>query len=126
MRRTFLVVLLVGAVACGSKTLSATLDSGIRGRVVAGPQCPVEQVGSPCPDKPVSTDLNVQDENGGVVAVAHSGEDGRFEVGLDPGTYVLEPARTPGTGFMFGKPVSVVVRAHRFASVTVVLDTGIR
>jgi hypothetical protein len=121
-----LAILVVGAVACGHELSSAGLDSGIRGRVVAGPQCPVEQVGSPCPNKPVSAELNVKDQGGHVVTMVKSGDDGRFEVGLEPGTYLLEPARTPNSPFFIGKPVTVRVQPNRFAAVTVVLDTGIR
>jgi hypothetical protein len=126
MRPTALGVLLLLAVGCGAPRSATATDAGITGRVVAGPQCPVVVEGTPCPDKPVSTELKVEGSDGDVVATVRSGEDGRFQIGLEPGSYVLEPAHASDDGFMFGKPVSVLVRPHRFTEVTVQLDTGIR
>jgi hypothetical protein len=126
MRRSLLAAVLLVTVACGAKTASGNADAGIRGRVLAGPQCPVVVQGSPCPDKPVSIDLKVQDADGAVITTVHSSADGRFEVGLDPGTYVLEPIHTTDAGFMFGRPVPATVKPHRFTTVTVTVDTGIR
>jgi hypothetical protein len=128
MRKACLAIFLLVAVACGNRSpASGSADSGIRGRVVAGPQCPVEPAGgSECADKPVSTDVKVKNSGGGAVTTVQTGSDGRFEVRLGPGTYVLEPADSGDGGFMFAKPVSVTVEPHRFARVTVILDTGIR
>lgn len=101
-------------------------DSGIRGTVVAGPTCPVERADSPCPDKPIAAAIEVQAPNGDVVAHARSGTDGRFEVEVEPGHYVLAPQPPSEMGFPIGKPLDVVVRPHRFTKVTVTFDTGIR
>jgi hypothetical protein len=122
-----LLLLLLGAVACGNVTGAAgTGNSGIRGRVVAGPQCPVEPAsGSGCESEPVSTDVIVKGGGGDIVTKVHSGSDGRFEVSLAPGTYVLEPV-VSDTGMMSAKPVSVTVKTGQFAHATLTLDTGIR
>lgn len=102
------------------------LDSGIRGTTAAGPQCPVEIAGSPCPDEPLAAEFDVDAPNGDVVAHVRSDANGRFEVALQPGRYVLDPEPPSDSGFPFGKPLDVVVRAHRFTRVTVTFDTGIR
>ena len=122
-----LALALMAAVACGNANGAAgSGNSGIRGRVVAGPQCPVEPVsGNECADKPVSTDVIVKAGGGDLVTKVHSGSDGRFEVRLKPGTYVLAPVDA-GSGIMAAKPVSVTVKAGRFARATLTLDTGIR
>ena len=122
-----LALLLLAAAACGNVTgTSGSGNSGVRGRVVAGPQCPVEPVsGKECRPKPVSTDVIVRQGGGGLVTKVHSGSDGRFEVRLKPGTYILQPTETGG-GIMAAKPVSVTVKAGRFVHAILTLDTGIR
>lgn len=98
---------------------------GIRGVVLAGPQCPVETAESPCPPKPlggVHVDVLLA---GDVVAEATTDRDGTFSVVVDPGTY--EVRATPGQqGFMSAKPVHVDVTDGAFVQVTVPVDTGIR
>ncbi len=99
-------------------------DSGIQGRVVLGPTCPVQVVGSPCPDKPLAADVVVSNVDGREVARVRSGGDGRFSVAMAPGDYVLTVAGLKG--IQFSKPLSVSVPDGRFVEVTVSVDTGIR
>jgi hypothetical protein len=128
----FVLLVMTGCAAQGSGAVGDTggtrpsLDSGIRGVTVAGPQCPVEIAGSPCPDKPLAAAFDVQAPNGDVVAHARSGDDGKFLVVLQPGHYVVNPGPPASGPFPVGKPVDVVVRPHRFTRVTVTYDTGIR
>jgi hypothetical protein len=127
MRRAILALVLVALVACGKAgTGGSSPDSGIEGKVLLGPQCPVEPLETPCPDKPFEADIEVVDRSGDVVATAHSGQDGRFSVRVEPGSYVLKPQAPKQNGFPFGKDVAVSVRAHHFTRVTVTFDTGIR
>jgi hypothetical protein len=106
--------------ACGRSAASS--DSGVQGLVRVGPTCPVEQAGSPCPDRPLATELRIA---GGSEAVAtvRSGDDGRFRVALDPGSYTISSAK-PGLPSL--RPVEVTVRPHAFTSVTLSFDSGIR
>jgi hypothetical protein len=99
-------------------------SSGIEGRVLLGPQCPVVSEASPCPDEPVATRVHVQTLQGEEVAVVESGRDGRFRVALAPGQYVLVAEVTSGA--MFAKPVDVTIPVREFVQVNVLLDTGIR
>jgi hypothetical protein len=121
MKRFGVIALLILA-SCARAGGSA--DSGIEGRVLLGPQCPVVTEESPCPDEPVSAEVLVLNLDGREVARAQSGPDGRFRIALEPGTYEVQALVTAGA--MFAKPVNVTVSAGDFAQVSVLLDTGIR
>ena len=125
-RLGLLVALVAALAACGAGE-AAPADSGVSGRVLIGPMCPVEQVGVPCPDKPFQAYINVRREGSGkTAATVRSGKDGRFRVNLAPGRYVLVPnAPDPGAPPQ-AAPVRVRVRAHGFTRVTITYDSGIR
>jgi hypothetical protein len=129
MRRVLLAVLLLSmvAAACAKATDGSGSggDSGIRGVVVAGPQCPVESAESPCPDALVpNTEIQVK-RSGEVVATATSDDAGGFKISLPPGEYSVEVVGDMG-GIGYAKPVDVTVIEGAFAQVSVVIDTGIR
>ena len=98
--------------------------SGVRGTVLAGPQCPVERAGSPCPDQPVAGALVRATQDGTVVATDRTDTDGRFSIALDPGTYRLTVETSVGIGPP--SPVSVDVGSGGYATATISVDTGIR
>jgi hypothetical protein len=98
-------------------------DSGIEGRVLLGPQCPVVSE-SPCPDKPVAAEVVAMRLEDREEFSARSGSDGRFRLELGPGTYEVQALVTAGA--MFAKPVNVTVPPGEFVRVDVLLDTGIR
>jgi hypothetical protein len=102
-------------------------NSGIQGRVLAGPTCPVEVETSPCPDRPVQATVRVLAASQGdpPVTTFRREEDGTFRVPLDPGDYLLV-AEVAGTGALSARPVPVTVVQGAFAMVDVFLDTGIR
>jgi hypothetical protein len=110
---------------CAKASVSGSGDSGVQGRVLVGPTCPVEQAGSPCPDRPLATDLEIV-RGSDVVATVRSGSDGSFRVALEPGRYTIRPGGNPTSGLPRGTPVGVTVSPHAFASVTVMFDSGIR
>jgi hypothetical protein len=97
---------------------------GVRGVVLRGPMCPVEQEGTPCPDEPVPGARISVLRDGEVVATATSDPRGRFEIALEPGRYTLQAE--PGSAGMFAKPVEVTVQPGAFARVDLLIDTGIR
>jgi hypothetical protein len=111
---------------CGGAGGSTTAtNSGVRGTVMIGPTCAVEQVGQKCADQPYGTELRIVDlSSGDQVATVTSGPNGRFEVALPSGRYRIEPAssRSPPSA----APVDVNVPAHRYAAVTINFDSGIR
>jgi carboxypeptidase family protein len=118
------VLLVLAAVACGDDA-AGDGTSGIRGRALAGPQCPVEIAGTPCPDEPWQGTVVAIDTQTGDRHTAESDASGRFELALDPGTYELSIEVQDG-GPPFAKPQTVTVEPGAFADVTLSVDTGIR
>ena len=110
--------------AMTSPSPTAAPDTGIRGVVLLGPTCPVEQVGaSPCVT-PYAATLVIRDANEREVGRVTSGADGRFEIRLPPGQYVILPQNGDPTPTAQLAPVTVV--EGQFADVTINYDTGIR
>ena len=91
--------------------------------VLSGPTCPVEQSNSPCPDMPFQGSVKVVSSTGTQMLTVRSGRDGRFEVVVRPGVYLITPEGPLGG---FGAPLRVAVRAHAFTEVTLRVDSGIR
>jgi hypothetical protein len=121
-----LALLLLVSCASASRSDDDPSESGIRGRVLLGPTCPVVMEGSPCPDEPVA-DVEVRAlRDGETVAQTTSGSEGRFELALPPGRYTLEAVVGSDGPGMFAKPVDVTVTSGAFVEVVVPVDTGIR
>jgi hypothetical protein len=125
MRRLpILVLLLVASAACANGS-AGDGAAGIEGRVTIGPQCPVEQMGSPCPDAPYAGRITVT-AHGDTVAEGTSGSDGRFRIALAPGTYTVVAGPEEGQTIGVGTPVDVVVVTDAFTHVDLSVDSGIR
>lgn len=98
--------------------------TGAYGTVTAGPTCPVERAGQPCPPRPVSARIDAHAADGRVAASTQSGADGSYRIGLPPGNYTLVVVtgstypRCPDT------PVTVAPGAATRADIS--CDTGIR
>ena len=110
--------------ACGDDVPGTEVDTGIRGVVLAGPQCPVVQEGSPCPDEPMPNVEVRALQSGAAIGSTRTDAEGRFELLLRPGDYVLEAVLEGGPPS--AKPVNVTVTEGGFTEVTVLVDTGIR
>jgi hypothetical protein len=106
-------------------TCDATATSGITGLVLIGPMCPVMRVDEPCPDHPFAATLIIRDSQGRELCAASSLEDGRFVVGLPPGSYELIPLTGPG-GLPAAASQWVAVAPGQYTAVTVSYDSGIR
>jgi hypothetical protein len=119
MKLVCLLAALTVLTACGGNSAGGA-DSGIRGRAVLGPACPVE----PCSvsESPYTGSFLVR-RDAAVVAKVKTNGQGRFEVRLGPGQYVLE---SESVGLPLLKPVEVTVRAHEFTDVELAFDSGIR
>lgn len=89
-----------------------------------GPTCPVERPGHACTRPYQATIRILREPAHKLLTTARSAADGRFSVRLAPGSYVLEPQG--GRPFPRSRPQTVTVRAHRFTSVTINYDSGIR
>jgi hypothetical protein len=118
-----LVIVAVAVASCGGDG-AGDETSGIRGRALSGPQCPVEVQGSPCPDLPyegtvIATDTETDEE-----FTAGTDSEGRFELSLEPGSYevsIVSESSPP-----FAKPQTVTVEPGSFSEIVVSVDTGIR
>jgi hypothetical protein len=108
--------------------LPSPAEGNVRGKVVAGPTCPVES--SPpdpqCAARPVAgATLLIKDLSGRTVATVASDETGAFSLTLPPGDYVL--VAQPVDGLMgTAPPLSFSVIGGSPVELTVEYDTGIR
>ena len=98
--------------------------SGIEGQVLLGPMCPVAQQGQDCPDQPYQATLTVMNRDGVQVAQFQTDDQGRFNIPLVPGEYILHP-ESPN-GIPFAGDQSFMVETGRFTPITVHYDSGIR
>ena len=98
--------------------------SGIEGQVLLGPMCPVAQQGQDCPDQPYQATLTVMNRDGVQVAQFQTDDQGRFNIPLVPGEYILHP-ESPN-GIPFAGDQSFMVETGRFTPIAVHYDSGIR
>ena len=123
MKTAVAAIVLSTAVACAASSTGTTqTDSGIQGIVTYGPTCPVQRVGGPSCVRHYSAEIAVR-QGDRTITTFHSAADGTFKVSLQPGTYTLTSTKA---GLPFLRPLDVIVKAHRFTTVTVEFDSGIR
>ena len=126
--------LLVGSAVIGCSEIGINLDtppppSGIKGTVLLGPTCAIEA--SPGDNNPVpcltpyAATLVVLDNEGVKVATVTSGADGKFQLDLPPGDYIVTP-ETGTDSYPIAQPQSVTVSAGIYTEIEVNYDTGIR
>lgn len=104
--------------------LNPPTGSGAYGYVTAGPTCPVEQAGQPCPPRPVSAEVDARDAAGSTVRSTNSDSSGRYSLSLPVGDYTLVVV-TP-SGFPRCPDTPVTVRAGAPTRADISCDTGIR
>jgi hypothetical protein len=127
MRRSTILLLLVLAIplACADGA-AGDGTTGIEGRVTIGPQCPVMQAGSPCPDAPYEATVRVL-RDGSVIATGRSTPDGSFHIAVAPGRYEVDAVPLEGNGIASAHPqASAVVTADGYTRVDLSVDSGIR
>jgi hypothetical protein len=122
----FLFVLFLAA--CGSKVNDAQepIVSGVKGRSLIGPMCPVVQEGTPCPDQPYPTTFIVFTTGGSEALRFQTDAEGKFQVSLPPGEYILHPDRPEGSPLPFAPDVPFTVIEGQFTNIIVTFDSGIR
>jgi hypothetical protein len=99
-------------------------DSGIRGRVLLAPTCPVQRVGQTC-SRPYLATITIRTEaTGKLVARVRSSATGRFSIPLATGRYRLVPQT--GRPYPRSSPQAITVYSHRYTSVVISYDSGIR
>ena len=124
MRATFLLTLALSCGVSGCSVPAAPSDTALGGTVVRGPIQPVCRVDVPC-DAPFSASFTVR-QGSRVVSTFRSGSDGRFEVPLEPGGYMVvpnadAPIMSPGS-----QAKEVTVGSSGLTTVLLHFDTGIR
>ena len=97
--------------------------SGITGEVFIS-DCPLVRRGLNC-DRPYPTGITVVTGNRRFITVATDGQ-GKFEVFLKPGDYVLIPDGAGEAKFPRVEALAVRVEKDSFTPVTIVYDSGIR
>ncbi|MHB8328072.1 MAG: hypothetical protein ACYDD6_00340 [Acidimicrobiales bacterium] len=109
--------------ACSSGAPSTT-SVAVSGSVTAGPTCPVERAGQPCPPASVHGTVVAAVSGGRQAANARIGADGHYAFALSPGIYTF----AVDTGSMLPRCPSrlVTVRPGTPARVDITCDTGIR
>jgi hypothetical protein len=123
VKRFALVLVAVAVASCGGAGAGDGM-SGIRGQVLAGPQCPVETQGSPCPPVPYEGTVVATDVESGADHTVDTDAQGRLELPLEPGTYagsILSQSTPPSA-----QPQTVTVESGSFREIVVSVDTGIR
>lgn len=120
------LVLAVAAIAaCGDDTLlGPDAPQGIDGLALLGPTCPVVRVDDPCPDAPHSAWIRVLRPDGALITRVRSGTDGRFRVGLQPGSYRV--VGEGGSPFPRGGEEEATVEPRVWTPLTLHFDSGIR
>ena len=125
MRPIYLLLALCLGLAGCSQTSPPT-DSGIVGRVVIGPTCPVEMPGLDCADKPYQATITVLTPSGDKVTRFTADEEGRFRVNLAPGQYILYPESPNDMGLPLGVEQTFTVEEGQYTELLVTYDSGIR
>ncbi len=123
-RPTFLVIVTGLLVACGSQRPAAGPPASlVTGTVAAGPVSPVARPGVPATRAVRGATVEALRGNQ-VMATAYTDEAGRYELRLQPGTYLI---RTQSDKYL-SREASKTVTLSRGQKLTVnlVFDTGIR
>jgi hypothetical protein len=99
-------------------------QSGIIGQVfICG--CPAQRAGDICCG-PYQTGITVKTEGGASVTNLTTGQDGHFDLLLEPGDYVLVPDGAGQSTFPIVGTVPVRVEKRQFTTVRIEYDNGIR
>jgi hypothetical protein len=110
------------------RATAAAARGSITGQALAGPTCPVAKLppDPTCADRPVpGVVIVITDAAGSVVASVTTDAEGRYAIGLPPGTYTLTPQ--PRQGLMrTAAPATVSLVAGATETVDFAYDTGIR
>jgi hypothetical protein len=99
------------------------MASGIAGDVILQPVSPVERPGS-SNSRPYQAMIGVVDTAGRIIAEVRSDAHGRFDIVLEPGTYVVRPESA--AIYPHAPAQTVTVADGRFTRVHIVYDSGIR
>ncbi|MDO8564378.1 MAG: hypothetical protein Q7R88_00075 [bacterium] len=105
---------------------SAGVQSGVRGVVLLGPQCPVVREGEECKDLPFQTTISIfrAVDKTLPLAIVFSSASGTFEASLPPGRYAFLPKG--GNVFPACRESIITVATSSYTLANLSCDTGIR
>lgn len=103
-----------------------TMQSGIVGTVLLGPQCPVIKEGEDCPDKPYQTKLAVTTPDGArVITQFDSDKAETFRVSMPAGNYAIRSAAAANV-LPYCTADAITVTVGAYTQIVVSCDTGVR
>ena len=126
MKKLFLLFILCFLLAACAPRIDPSLTSGVRGQILLGPTCPVMQIDNPCPDEPYQAKLTVLTLEGQVVTRAASDAEGKFEIKLPAGDYILHAENPEGQALPYADDTEFTVVAGKFTEIEIHFDSGIR
>jgi hypothetical protein len=110
-----------------SPEITSSPESGVKGQALIGPTCPVMRVENPCPDRPYQTSLIVLSLDGQEVTRFETDAEGKFQIPLSPGEYILHADQPRGRPVIpFAADILFTVLPGEFAIVNITFDSGIR
>jgi hypothetical protein len=113
--------------ACASTAGSAApAHSGVRGQALVDAGCPPARGSTACPDRAMTARLTITTRAGKAVTKAATDAEGRFQVPLAPGQYLLHATNTTGSPVPAAGSIEFTVTDGRYTTVTVQFDSGIR
>ena len=118
------IVLLI--LACGLFAKPVPIDSGVTGKALVGPMCPVVFEGQECPDQPYQATITVNNLEGRKIVQFQTDEQGNFNIPLAPGEYILHPETPEGMPFPYADEQRFTVIPGEFTRLIVLYDSGIR
>ena len=125
-KKILLIPILLLTLACGLFATPTPTDSGITGKTLVGPMCPVVREGEECPDQPFQATITVNNLEGRKIIQFQTDEQGSFKVPLVPGEYILHPETPEGKPLPFAPEQQFPVKAGEFTRITIMYDSGIR
>lgn len=118
--------ILLWLAACGMLATPTPTDSGITGKALIGPICPVVIEGQDCPDRPYQATITVNSLEGRKIVQFQTDEEGNFTVPLAPGEYILHPETPPDKPLPRAEEQRFTVKLGEYTRLNVLYDSGIR
>ena len=125
-RKILLAPIVLMVLACGLFSKPITTDSGITGKALVGPMCPVMIEGQECPDQPYQATITINSLEGRQIVRFQTDQQGNFHIPVAPGEYILHPETPEGMPYPFADDQSFVVLPGEFTRIIVLYDSGIR
>jgi hypothetical protein len=125
-KKILLAPIVLISLACDLFATPTPTTSGITGKALVGPMCPVMREGEECPDQPYQATITVNSIEGRRIVQFQTDEQGNFNIPLAPGEYILHPETPEGVPFPFADEQRFVILPGEFTRIIVLYDSGIR